>query len=254
MFRPRIIPCLLIRNGGLVKTVKFNQETYIGDPLNAVRLFNDLEADELVFLDIDATKEGRTISAELVEKIGSEAYMPFSAGGGIRSLEAAEKIITAGAEKVVINTAAEECPELIPVIAEKFGQQSVIVSIDAKKNLFGQYCVAIRNGRKMINKTPWDFAAEAEKNGAGEIIINSVDLDGMMTGYDINLIKKVAQNISVPLIALGGVGNFTHLKDAIANGHANAVAAGSLFVFYGPNKAVLINYPSEKERQEEIFI
>lgn len=253
MFRPRIIPALLIRDGGLVKTIKFKDATYVGDPMNAVRLFNKLHADELVFLDIDAEKEGRTMSRELVQRIGAEASMPFAVGGGIRTLADAKELITAGAEKVVLNTAAIEHPELVREIAEQFGSQSVIVSIDAKKDLLGRMCVAVRGGKKSLGITPWDHAREMEKLGAGEILINSVERDGTGEGYDIPLIRRVADTVQVPVIAFGGAGKQEHLRAAVVEGGASAMAAGSMFVFYGARHAVLINYPT-KEEKNKLFL
>lgn len=247
-FRPRIIPVLLVRDGGLVKTVKFQDATYVGDPMNAVRLFNDLGADELVFLDIDAHKEGRTISPELVRTIGAEASMPFAVGGGIRTLVDAEELIRSGAEKVVLNTAALEHPELLGEIAQKFGNQSVVVSIDVKKGLLRGYSIAIHGGRDVKNETPWDYAKRLEKFGVGEFIVNSIDRDGACKGYDLSLLKKVADSVHVPVIALGGAGKTEDLRIAVLEGGASAAAAGSLFVFYGPRRAVLVNYPSREEK------
>ncbi len=248
MFRPRIIPCLQIRGQGLVKTVKFGKAAYIGDPINAVRLFNDLEADELCFLDIDATREGRTISTGLVERIGKEAFMPFSVGGGIRSLDQAKGLIAAGAEKVIVNTAAAERAALFRELSDGLGSQSVIASIDAKKDFFGRYRAVIAGGTRMIDKAPWELARELESEGAGEIVINSVERDGTLGGYDLELVRSVAESVSVPVIALGGAGSYSDLGLAVRTGGACAAAAGSIFVFYGAQKAVLINYPSKAEK------
>lgn len=250
MFRPRIIPVLLIRNKGLVKTIKFNKTTYIGDPINAVRLFNELKADELVFLDIDASKQNYTISEKLVKKIGKEAYMPFSVGGGIKRADDAKKLIAAGAEKIIINTFAQKNPKLITEISNQLGSQSVIVSIDAKKNIIGRYKTVIYGGSKSQNISPAESAKIMEKAGAGEIIINSINQDGAINGYDIDLIKDVAEKVNIPVIALGGAGNYNDFAKAINSGKASAVAAGSMFVYYGPHKAVLINYPSFKEKRK----
>lgn len=248
MFRPRIIPCLLVRSGGLVKTIRFKKDTYVGDPMNAVRLFNDLRVDELVFLDIDAHKDGRTISPELVRAIGAEASMPFAVGGGIRTFEDAKELISAGAEKVVLNTILSERPTLVREITGYFGSQSVVASIDAKKDIFGRYRVAVQGGKKILSVTPHDFAKKMEEYGAGEILINSIDRDGIGEGYDVELTKSVSDAVSIPVIALGGAGEYVHLRDAVRKGGASAVAAGSLFVFYGPRRAVLINYPNKEEK------
>lgn len=253
MFRPRLIPVLLLKNKGLVKTVKFKKETYIGDPINAVKIFNDLKADELVFLDITASKEERTIFVDLVKDIGDEAFMPFSVGGGIQSVEQIEKLLKAGAEKVVINTNAFINRGLIEDAAKFFGSQSIVVSIDVKKSLLGKYEIWILDGSKNTKKDPVIYAKEVEEHGAGEIIINSIDLDGMMTGYDIKLLKSISEEVSIPVVACGGAGNLEHLKEAYYKGSVHALAAGSIFVFHGPRKAVLINYPN-KEELKELFV
>jgi len=247
MFRPRIIPCLLIRDKGLVKTVKFDKATYVGDPMNAVRLLNDLGADELVFLDIDAHKEGRTIDTDLVRSISAEASMPFAVGGGIRTLDDARALIAAGAEKVILNSAATDS-QLIKTIGAQFGSQSVVVCIDVKKDFWGRYRVMIEGGRKSIEGTPEEYAHKVEEWGAGEIIIQSIDRDGTMAGYDVELIRKVADAVQVPVIALGGAGEYKHFYEAVVEGGASAVAAGSRFVFYGALRAVLINYPTKTEK------
>lgn len=248
MFRPRLIPVLLIRDGGLVKTTRFGSDVYVGDPMNAVRLFNDLGADELAVLDIDAHAVGRTIDPQLVRQIGQEARMPFAVGGGIRTKEDAAQLIAGGAEKVVLNTAVVEDPKLLSDIASSFGAQSLIACIDAKKGLFGRSHAMIRGGKKDAGMTPEEFAAKATALGAGEIIIQSIDRDGMREGYDLGLIRSVGQSVTVPVIALGGAGGLPDLRMVIQEGGASAAAAGSLFVFYGPRKAVLVNYPSKDEK------
>lgn len=251
MFRPRIIPTLLLQDEGLVKTVQFKDEKYIGDPINAVKLFNEYAADELVFLDIKASREGRTISPGLVKSISEEAFMPFSAGGGINSLEDAQRIISAGAEKVVVNSALYKNPKVITEISQCFGSQAIIVSIDAKKNNKGGYSVAVGGGREILDISPENQALLAEELGAGEILINCIDTDGMMNGFDYELIRNVSKSVKIPVIAVGGAGNTGDLLEAVRSG-ASAVSAGSLFVFHGPRKAVLINYPN-KEEKEKIF-
>lgn len=253
MFLPRIIPVLLLKGKGLVKTIKFKEPKYIGDPINAVKIFNDLKADELVFLDITASKEGRTVSVDLVKDIGDEAFMPFGVGGGINDIKKIELLLKAGAEKVVINTNAVLKPKLIEEAARIFGSQSIVVSLDAKKNLFGKYGCWIKDGSENTKIDPIEFAKKAEDLGAGELIINSIDLDGMMTGYDIELIRSLVDIVSVPVVACGGAGNLEHLKEAYFDGNAHALAAGSLFVFHGPRRAVLINYPSKSELKQ-LFI
>lgn len=253
MFRPRVIPVLLLKNKGLVKTKKFSNPNYIGDPINAVRIFNDLQADELVFLDITASRENRLVSVDLVKDIGDEAFMPFAVGGGIKSLNDARTLIQAGAEKVVINTAAFYNPNLISQIAGDFGNQSIIASVDVKKSLFGTYRIYIESGKKRIQKSLTDYVKELEKQGAGEVLINSIDNDGLMAGYDIHLVKTVADAVNIPVIACGGAGMLSDLSKAHFEGNASAVAAGSMFVYHGPRNAVLINYP-EKEELKNIFI
>lgn len=252
MYRPRVIPVLLLKDKGLVKTVKFNKSRYIGDPINAVRIFNDLEADELVFLDITASKEKRTISLDLVKEIGDEAYMPFAVGGGINSLKDVENILKAGAEKIVFNTALQTNMDIISEVALKFGSQSVIASVDVKKNLFGKYIVYVKSGKVKIKTPLLDYVKLIEQKGAGEIIINSIDNDGVMLGYDLELIKIVSDVVDIPVIACGGAWELNHLKEATEKGYASAVAAGSMFVFHGARKGILVNYP-EKEELNKIF-
>ena len=249
MFRPRVIPCLLLKDKGLVKTIKFKDPTYVGDPMNAVKIFNDAKADELVFLDITATNEGRTPDIDIIKNIGEEAFMPFAVGGGINKIEQVQALINAGAEKVVINTAAVENPAFLSEIAEIFGRQSVVVSLDVKKNN-GAYTIVTNSGEKEHNLDLIDTVKLMESSGAGEIIINSIDKDGTQEGYDLELIKMVSQEVQIPVIAIGGAGSYEDLTEAVIDGTASAVAAGSLFVFIGRKRAVLINYPDSDELQE----
>ncbi|OGU68479.1 MAG: imidazole glycerol phosphate synthase subunit HisF [Ignavibacteria bacterium RBG_16_36_9] len=250
MFLPRIIPVLLLKGKGLVKTIRFKEPKYIGDPINAVKIFNDLKADELIFLDINASKEGRAVSADLVKDIGDEAFMPFGVGGGISNIIQIEQLLKAGAEKVIINTNALLKPSLIEEAARVFGSQSIVVSLDVKKSLFGKYECWIKDGNENTKSHPTDLAKKAEDFGAGELIINSIDLDGVMTGYNIELIKSIAEVVSIPVVACGGAGNLEHLKQCYFDGKAHALAAGSMFVFHGPRRAVLINYPSKSELKQ----
>lgn len=260
MFRPRIIPCLLLKEKGLVKTIQFKDPRYIGDPINAVRIFNDKEADELIFLDIMASRGGGflglrrqpPIAFELITKISRECMMPLSYGGGITTIEEIKKLFGIGVEKVIINTQATENYGFIGEASEIFGNQSIIVSIDVKKNPLGKYEVFIRGGTKATGKDPVQFARDMAAMGAGELMINSIDQDGMMTGYDVGLIKTISNAVSVPVIACGGAGKIEDLFDAYQNGHASAMAAGSMFVFHGRKRAVLINYPTRSEL-ETIF-
>lgn len=250
MFKPRIIPVLLLKGNALVKSKKFRDYRYIGDPINAVRIFNDLKADELVFLDILATNEKRLISLEFVKNIGEEANMPFAVGGGIKSIEDIRKVIGAGAEKVIISSCAVKNPDFILNASKAFGSSTIVVCIDVKRNIFGNNKVWIKNGSKSTPYTPIDFAKLMEDKGSGEIIVQSIEQDGMMNGYDIKLIKKISEAVNIPVIALGGAGNIQHIKQAHIEGYASGLAAGSMFVYHGPKNGVLINYP---EKSEKVF-
>ena len=248
----RVMPCLLLKGLGLVKTIKFKEHNYIGDPINAVHIFNKKEVDELIFLDITASKEGRKPPLELIMKIADECFMPFAIGGGINSLKDMKTLLKAGAEKVIVNTAAYEKPDFIKEASETFGSQSLVVSIDVKKNFFGKYDCYVKNGTKKIQKNPVEFAKEVQKLGCGEILLNSIDNDGVMSGYDLDLIKQVSKAVNVPVITCGGAGRLEHFKEAVNSG-ASALAAGSMFVYHGPRKAVLINFPDRKEL-DNLFI
>jgi imidazole glycerol-phosphate synthase subunit HisF len=246
MFRPRIIPVLLLSGNGLVKTIKFNNPTYIGDPINAVKIFNDLGADELVFLDINATREKRTISKEIVRAIGDEAFMPFSVGGGIVNVDQIGGLLSAGAEKVVINTGAFKNLQLVREASERFGNQSIIVSIDIKRTIWRDRVIFINSGKEKTKLLLEDYLHNIEETGAGEVLINSIDRDGTYAGYDLQLIQEISAKISIPLIVCGGAKSLDNMKDAFKNG-ASACAAGSIFVFHGSRKGVLINYPEKAE-------
>ncbi len=255
MFRPRVIPVLLLKDNGLVKTKGFDKKSarYLGDPINVVRLFNDFEADELVFLDITATIEKRTISVELVKSISDEAFMPFAVGGGITTVDNIASLLSSGAEKVVINTACFHCKNLIRTAAALFGDQSIIASVDVKRNIFGKYVAYSHDGSKKIDMNLSDYVKYLQNEGAGEILINSIDRDGTMVGYDLELLKLVANQVTIPVIACGGAGNLQHFKEAINTTGVSAVSAGSLFVFHGPRHAVLINYPEKKELNQLFY-
>jgi len=247
MILPRVIPCLLLQNRGLVKTVKFKDPKYLGDPINIVRIFNDKEVDELVFLDITATVENRPPQFDLLKNITSECFMPLGYGGGIRSMDDVRQLLGIGIEKVILNTSAVDNPGLIRSAADYAGSSSVVISMDVKRNMLGKYEVYIRSGGKKAGLDPVRHAVEVERMGAGEILVNSIDRDGTMQGYDIELIQRVADAVNIPVVACGGAGNIQHLRDAIKLGHASAAAAGSMFVFQGPLRAVLISYPSQNE-------
>lgn len=244
MIRARVIACLLLRGHGLVKTRKFKDPVYVGDPVNAVRIFSEKEADELVILDIDASREGREPNYELIAEIAGECFMPVAYGGGIQTLAQARKLIRCGVEKVVINSASIESSYFIREIADVFGSQAVVGSVDAKKTLLGGHRVFVKSGTVDTKLKPEDHAASLEQAGVGEIFLTSIDCDGQMQGYDIELIKKVSSKVSVPLVACGGAGALEHMRRAMSESGASAVAAGSMFVFYGKYRAVLINYPT----------
>jgi imidazole glycerol-phosphate synthase subunit HisF len=247
MLKTRVIPCLLLRNKGLVKTVKFKDPKYVGDPFNAVKIFNDKEVDELIFLDITATTESRKPNFKLISEIASECFMPFGYGGGISTVEEVQELFNLGVEKVVINSKAAENPDFIESCAQLFGSQSIVVSIDVKKSFFGKYEVHTRSGTKNIGADPTFYARQMENAGAGEIFLNSMDRDGTMQGFDLALIRKVSESVRIPLVACGGAGTLEHLNQAISEGNASAVSAGSMFVFHGKHRAVLITYPSTEE-------
>jgi len=247
MFIPRIIPCLLLQNKGLVKTCKFSNPKYVGDPVNAVKIFNEKEVDELIFLDIDATANKRRPDLKLIYEIAGESFMPLCYGGGITSIEEIKEIFYAGAEKVSLNTAAFENPQLIEKAASLFGSQSIVASIDVKKKWSGGYEVYVEKGKKKTGMDPVKYAIRMEELGAGELLVNSIDREGTMEGYDLDLIRKISGTVEIPVIALGGAGRIEDFNDAIKTGGASAVAAGSMFVFYGKYRAVLINYPSQDE-------
>lgn len=246
MYRPRVIPVLLLKNKGLVKSVKFKNYRYIGDPINAVRILNDLKADELAFIDILATKEKRTISIDLVKKVGEEANMPFSVGGGIRTLVDIRKIIEAGAEKVILNSIAGEDPGFVTEAADAFGSSTITVCIDTKKDLFGKEKVWIKAGTKSINSNPVQYARQMEERGAGEIIIQSIDKDGTMSGYDVNMVKKIAESVTIPVVSLGGAGKWEDIVELNTLVSLNGLAAGSLFIYHGERNAILVNYPDRE--------
>ena len=250
MLRPRIIPSLLIQDKGLVKTVNFKNPKYVGDPINAVKIFNEKEVDELAVFDIDATSKGLEPDYSLIERLANQSRMPLCYGGGVKTVEQAQKIFSLGIEKIALSSAVLDNPNLITQIADRVGSQSVIVVLDVKKKLFGGYEVYTHNGKKATGINPFKFAEEAQKLGAGEIIINSIDQDGVMKGYDLNLIERIREKISLPLTVLGGAGKLEDIKEVISCHGIIGVAAGSLFVFKGVYKAVLINYPSKEEKEK----
>lgn len=246
--RPRLIPCLSITGmKDLVKTTKFKNPRYLGDPINAVKIFNEKGVDELCILDITASSEGRGPQMDYIKDIASEAFMPLSYGGGITTLDEIQQIFYMGYEKVVLNTSFYRNPDLLTKAANYAGSQSVVVSIDVKTELFGKRGCYICDGKEKTKKNPVEMAKRAEELGAGEILLNSIDQDGMMQGYDLELVKSVSEAVGIPVIACGGAGSIQDFKKVLTEGKAHAVAAGSLFVYYGEEKAVLINVPEEEE-------
>jgi cyclase len=251
MLKSRIIPVLLIRDKGLVKTVKFKDPKYVGDPLNAVKIFNEKEVDELTVLDIDASVEGREPDYKIIENLASECRMPLCYGGGIKTIEQAERILSLGVEKIALSSSAIENPQLISQLAERVGRQSVVLILDVKKKFLGhKYECFIHNGTKNTKLCPFEFAKKAQDLGVGEIVINSIDLDGVMKGYDLAFISKFKSKINVPVTVLGGAGEFSHLEQLISQEGIVGAAAGSLFVFKGKYRAVLINYPNKQEKAQ----
>jgi cyclase len=249
MLRPRLIPCLLVHKGGLVKTVKFGEPKYVGDPINAVRIFNEKEVDELVVLDIDATTKGIEPDYQMISHLATECRMPLCYGGGVRTVTQIEKIVSLGVEKVAISSAAVESPSLISDAASRVGSQSIVVVIDVKRSgLLRRYEVVTRNGSCRTGLHPVEFARSIAELGAGEIVVNSVDRDGEMKGYDLELVESIRQAVNLPLTVLGGAGNLGDVKDLFEKYGIVGAAAGSLFVFKGKYRAVLINYPNRFEK------
>lgn len=244
MVSSRFIPCLLLRDLGLVKTEKFNKYKYIGDPINAIKIFNDKCVDELIFLDIDASKEKRAPNFEVIKELASECFMPFAYGGGVTTLNDIERLIQIGVEKIVINNKILTSPEFISQAVEHFGTSTIVGAIDVKSNIWGKQRVYNHVTKKNIDVKPKDLAQKYADLGVGEIFLNNVDRDGTLQGYDLKLIKSVAESVQVSLIASGGGASTKNLLEAMECG-ASAAAAGSLFVYQGPHKAVLINYPFE---------
>jgi imidazole glycerol-phosphate synthase subunit HisF len=247
VLRPRVIPVLLLLHAGLVKTIRFKDPTYLGDPVNVVRIFNDKEVDELVLLDITATVEGRRPQAALIGEIAGECFMPLGYGGGIQTVEDIATILGLGVEKAIVNSAAVETPTLVESAASAFGSSTIVVSIDVKRDMLRRPRVFIHGGRKNTGLDPVAFAKQAQEMGAGELILNSIDRDGTMSGYDLELIRQVMAAVTIPVVACGGAGTVADLAAGVISGGASAVAAGSLFVFHGRHRAVLINFPGPRD-------
>ena len=250
MLAPRIIPCLLVHEKGLVKTVKFKDPVYVGDPINAVRIFNEKESDELMVIDIDATVQNREPDFKMIENLASVCRMPLCYGGGIKTVEQATRIFNLGVEKIALSSAAIENPKLVSDIAKEVGNQSVVIVIDVKKKMFGGYDIYTHNGTKKAKLDLEKFILDLQSLGVGEIVLNSIDNDGVMKGYDISLIDKVKSLINVPITVLGGAGSLEDIKTLIDRFGIIGCSVGSLFVFKGKYKAVLINYPKDSEKKQ----
>lgn len=247
MLLPRVIPCLLINKRKLVKGIGFNNHKYVGDPINTLRIFNEKEVDEIIVLDIGASKEKRLPDFDYIKQLASECFMPLTYGGGVNSIEHARQLFRIGVEKVAINTAAIETPTVVRDCALEFGSQSLIISIDVKKKRFGGYTVCKLAGRKKTKLEPVDWARQMQDMGAGELLINSISNDGKMKGYDLEITSRVCSSVSIPVIACGGAGTLEDIGRVIYQAGASAAAAGSLFVYYGKRRAVLINYPTQDQ-------
>jgi cyclase len=242
----RIIPCLLLKNGGLVKTVNFSKPSYVGDPINAVKIFNDKGADELVILDIEATKNGKQPDYDKIKDIVSEAFMPIGYGGGITSIDQVEKILKLGVEKVILNASAFLKPQLIKDIAEAFGSSTVVGSMDVKKKLLGGKSVFVKNASVNTKKSPIEYAKYLEDLGVGEILVNDVNKDGTLSGMDSAIFTSIADSVDVPVVACGGAKTEDEIINLLINTNLSAISAGAKFVYHGPHRAVLINYPDEQ--------
>lgn len=252
MLKVRIIPCLQLINESLVKTVKFDKYGYIGDPVNTVRIFNELEVDELAFVDIRASKENRLPNFDILNQITDECFMPLSYGGGIKDFPTAQKLFSIGFEKIILNTASFKTPGLIRHIADVYGSQAVVIAVDVKKNFWGKYEVCSLSGTVNERKNPVEWVRELEGLGAGEILLTSIDREGTWKGLDIDLIRTVTDAISLPLIAHGGASSVEDIGRAVKLGNASAVALGSLVVYQGKDFGVLVNFPDKKKLEEEI--
>ncbi|MBI4375239.1 MAG: imidazole glycerol phosphate synthase subunit HisF [Elusimicrobia bacterium] len=250
MLRTRIIPVLLLRNESLVKTLRFDRFTYVGDPCNTVRIFNELEVDELLFLDITATLERRTPNLRVLAEIANECFMPLGYGGGIASLADAKAVFDIGFEKIALNSYAMENPRFIGELAAQYGSQAVIASIDVKKDFWGSYRVMTRSGTKDARREPVEWAQELESLGAGEILLTSIDREGTWDGFDLELINSVTNAVSIPVIAHGGAGAVGHIADVVQRAGASAVALGSMVVFQKKGMGVLVNFPDDRELRE----
>lgn len=250
MYRPRLIPCLLMDGGRLVKTRAFAKPAYVGDPVNTVKIFNEKEVDEIILLDIGASRAGQAPDFERVRDIATECFMPLCYGGGVRSVEDAQRLFENGVEKVAVNTAALANPGLIGEIAKRYGSQSVVAAMDVVSPWLRGHRVRNVAGRSTTAMRPVDWARRMVDEGAGELLVSAVERDGSMQGYDLELVQGVCRAVQVPVIACGGAASLDDCRRVIQEGRASAAAAGALFVYQGPHRAVLINYPSPEQLQE----
>lgn len=253
MLKTRIIPCLLLREASLVKTVKFDKYSYIGDPVNTARIFNELEVDELILVDILASRTQKGPDFKILAELANECFMPLAYGGGVRTLEDFKRILHIGLEKVAINTFAHEDPDFLSRAADRFGSQSVIGSIDIRKSFWGKYEVYINDGQKNTKLSPVEWAVKLQEKGAGELLITSMDKEGTWNGFDVELVKLITDAVSIPVIANGGAGNVSHIGEVVKKGGASAVALGSMVVFQGKDLGVLVNFPDKKELEQVLY-
>jgi cyclase len=253
MLQTRVIPALLLKDDALVKTIQFKKPAYIGDPINTVRIFNELEVDELMFLDITATNEKRQPNLKILSEIANECFMPLGYGGGLNNFENVKAIFSIGFEKVVLNSVTHATPTFITQVAEHFGNQAVVASIDVKKNLFGKPEVWSHAGKNNTKKNPVQWAQEVEHLGAGEILLTSIDREGTWSGLDIELIQKITKAVSLPVIVQGGAGSIEHIGKAVNDGLASAVALGSMVVYQQKGMGVLVNFP-DIDKLKETFV
>ena len=245
--RTRVIPVLLLRDESLVKTVRFDKFSYVGDPCNTVRIFNELEVDELMFLDITASREGRGPNLTLLADIADECFMPLGYGGGVQSVAQAKSVFDIGFEKICVNTAAFDRPELLTELARQYGSQAVVASIDVKSGLLGRATVRSQSGRRNTGRDPVSWAVEVERRGAGEILLTSIDREGSWEGFDLDLVNRVADAVSIPVIAHGGAGSVEDIGRVVKQARASAVALGSLVVFQRQGMGVLVNFPDARQ-------
>ena len=241
--RPRVIPVLLLQNGGLVKTFKFKQPKYVGDPINAVKIFNEKEVDELLLLDISCSISQSEPDYNLILEIVSEAFMPIGYGGGIKTVDQAKRIFDLGIEKIILNTSLQTNPDLVSQISSIYGSSSVVANIDYKKNIFGKHKVYFKSGTVKSDYNPLEWAIKLQDAGAGELILNNIDREGTYTGYDVTMLSNISKKISVPVVVSGGASSMDDFKKAVDFG-ASGMAAGSMFIYKRPHNAVLISYPS----------